>query len=307
MKIGILYGGVSSERTVSLNSGKNVAEILQGLGHEVILIDVVTELLWRVFDQEIIFSDIVTYNFDLIFNALHGEFGEDGKLQSLLEILKIPYTGSGVLASSLGMNKSKCYEMLEKWDIDMPKTYEISNAKELEYLELPYPLFVKPNNGGSSIATGRANNREELDTLVNTALEYSNLVLVQELIEGEEVTCPILGSGGHAYALPVGLIKTNNTFFDYEAKYNSDTTEEIFPAPISQKTTESIKNIALEVHRILDCKGISRSDFIITPTRIVFLEINTSPGMTLSSLCPKSAKANSMSMEKLLNAIINDV
>lgn len=305
MKIGILYGGVSSEREVSLKSGKNVAEVLQNLDHQILLIDVITEFNWEIEGHKILFSDITKYNFDLIFNALHGEFGEDGKVQSLLEILKIPYTGSGILASALGMNKAKCYEMLEKWDIDMPKTYEISNSKELEYLELPYPLFVKPNNGGSSIATGKANNRFELDNLVNNALEHSNLALVQELIEGEEVTCPILGSGGHAYALPVGLIKTNNTFFDYEAKYNSDLTEEIFPAPISQKLTESIKNIALEVHRILDCKGISRSDFIITPTRIVFLEINTSPGMTLSSLCPKSAKANLMSIEKLLNCIIN--
>lgn len=309
MNIIVLHGGVSTEREVSIKSGINVADALTKMGHVVNLVDVKTELDWYS-------EDGTKFHFDkvgdlkpkpeLIFNALHGKFGEDGQVQAMLDILKVPYTGSDVLASSLGINKAKCYEILEKFDIDIPKTYEIKNLKEIDYLDLPFPLFVKPNDGGSSVATGRANNQEELFKLVQQSQATSTSTLIQELVEGDEVTCPVLGSGGHAYSLPVGMIKTENTFFDYEAKYNSDATIETFPAPIPEKEFKKIQEMSLEIHRLLDCKGISRSDFIISKNRIVFLEINTSPGMTKSSLCPKAALAAGLSFEQLLNQIILD-
>jgi D-alanine-D-alanine ligase len=312
MKVVVLLGGVSDEREVSLNSGKVVTQILQDLGHEVVPVDVSQEFIWTIKGtkngvKQIHFKDITKLEPDIIFNCLHGRFGEDGKLQTMLDILGIPYTGTGVLGSVIGMDKSKCYEIFEKFDIEIPKTFEISNIKELDYLDLPFPLFVKPNDGGSSIATGKAIDKPSLQNLVEAGLAVSHKVLIQELLEGEEVTCPVLGTGGHAIALPVGLIKTNNEFFDYQAKYNDTDTQEIFPAPISDELTKKIQSIALEVHKLLNCKGISRSDFIIIKNRIIFLEINTSPGMTNASLCPKSAAVANISMPQLVSKILQDV
>jgi D-alanine-D-alanine ligase len=307
MKVIVLHGGVSQEREVSLNSGKVVAKELTNLGHDVVLIDVVQEFYWVVDGKkQIHFKDIESLKPDIIFNALHGRFGEDGKLQSMLDIIGIPYTGTGVLGSALGMNKAKCYELFEKFDIDTPNTYEINNIKELDYLDLPYPLFVKPNDGGSSIANAKVNNKEELLKIVETGLKVSDIVLIQEYLEGQEVTCPVLGKGGHAIALPVGLIETESEFFDYDAKYQSNLTKETFPAPIADDVTKKVQDISVEVHRLLDCKGITRSDFIIVNNRIVFLEINTSPGMTSASLCPKSALANNISMAQLITRIMQD-
>jgi D-alanine-D-alanine ligase len=307
MKVIVLHGGVSQEREVSLNSGKVVAKELLNLGHEVVLVDVVQEFSWIVDGKkQIHFKDILTLKPDLIFNALHGKYGEDGKIQSILDILGVPYTGTGVLGSAIGMNKAKCYELFEKFDIDTPTTYEINNVKELDYLDLPFPLFVKPNDGGSSIANAKVNNKEELINIVEEGLKISSLVLIQEYLDGQEVTCPVLGKGGHAIALPVGLIETESEFFDYDAKYQSQSTKEIFPAPIADDVTKKIQDISVEVHRLLDCRGITRSDFIIVKNRIVFLEINTSPGMTNSSLCPKSALATNISMSQLITRIMQD-
>ncbi|MGL4759534.1 MAG: D-alanine--D-alanine ligase family protein [Patescibacteria group bacterium] len=307
MKVIVLHGGVSTEREVSLNSGQNVADALAKLGHEVLLVDVIKPLEFKLNDKKIDLTDLKNINSDICFNALHGKYGEDGQIQSLLEMMELKYTGSGVLASALGMDKSKCYEIVDKYDIDIPKTYEVSSVKELKYLDLPYPLFVKPNDGGSSIATGKAEDESQLYELIQEGLKTSTKILIQEVIVGDEYTCPVLGTGGHAVALPVGIIKTNNTFFDYEAKYKSNTTIETFPAPLDEKQTKFIQDVSLEVHRILGCRGISRSDFIITKDRIVFLEINTSPGMTQTSLCPKSAEAFGLTFGQLLNKIINDV
>jgi D-alanine-D-alanine ligase len=307
MNIAVLYGGFSTEREVSLKSGQNVATTLQNIGHQVILVDVITALEWKIgTNVPTFFTNIASINPDLIFNALHGQFGEDGQVQSLLDILKIPYTGSGQLSSALAINKAKCYEILEKFDIDTPKTYEITNAKELEYLDLPFPLFVKPNDGGSSICSGLANSQEELFQLVEAAQKVSNLILVQEMIVGQELTCPVLGTGGHSYALPIGSIESNHKFLDYEAKYEANDTIETFPAVIDEDKTKKIQEMSVEIHRLLNCKGITRSDFIMTTDRIVFLEINTSPGMTDRSFCPKSAASAGLNFEQLLTKIIND-
>jgi D-alanine-D-alanine ligase len=306
MNIIILQGGTSSEREVSIKSATQVANSLEKAGHNVTLIDVIDELHYSYNNKKKSILDLPTLKPDLVFNAMHGKYGEDGQIQALLDILKMKYTGSGLLASALGMDKAKCYEIVDKFEIDVPKTYEIQSIKELDYLDLPFPLFVKPNNGGSSIASAKVENQSQLISIVQEGLEHSDLILVQEMLVGDEYTCPILGSGGHAIALPVGLIKSNNEFFDYAAKYESNLTQEIFPAPIEEKLTKTIQEISLEVHKILGCKGLSRSDFIVTNDRVVFLEINTSPGMTASSLCPKSALAHGLNMEQLLNRIIND-
>jgi D-alanine-D-alanine ligase len=305
MNIIVLYGGFSSEREVSLKSGKKVFQALKEIGHNAKLYDAKNEFEWLDEHGKLVNITKEDLKVDLIFNSLHGKYGEDGKLQAILESINIPYSGTGIFGSSLAIDKVKCNEILEKFDIDVPKTYVISNVKELEYLDLPFPLFVKPNDGGSSIASGKVNSKEELSKLVNEGLKFSDKILIQELLEGLELTCPVLGKGGHSIALPIGLIKTNNTFFDYNAKYNSSETEEIFPAPINEEQTKKIQEISVEVHKLLDCKGITRSDFIVTKDRIVFLEINTSPGMTDQSLCPKSAKSIGIDFPTLISKIIN--
>ena len=276
--IAVAYGGISGERPVSLKSGLNVAQSLFNRGYNVMLLDIQSAFDWKIsifnpvekkgniISEIINFRDLKKYNIDLVFNALHGSFGEDGGIQNLLELINIPYTGTGILGSCLGMNKVKCSEILEQYGILTPTTYQINSIKELEYLNVPFPLFVKPNSGGSSIATGKANNIDELNTLVTQGLEADTIVLVQEYIEsfdGKEYTCPVFGNGGQARAMPVGSIETKNSFFDFEAKYNSKDTIEVFPAIISKGIATEMQTIALNAHKILNCKGVTRSDFII--------------------------------------------
>jgi D-alanine-D-alanine ligase len=310
LKIAVFYGGISSEREVSIKTGKNILKALIDLGHDAYLVDIKGEFEWVL--DEISYTPMLfkTLGFDLVFNALHGHYGEDGQLQTLLDIIDIKYTGSKALTSVIGINKLKTAEFLSKVGIDSPTSLVISRLEELSRLAesgIDFPVFCKPNDGGSSIATGRADNLQELKTLVLEGFKVSKHIIIQELIEGVEVSAPVLGNGKNARALAVGMIKTDNKFFDFEAKYNSDKTQEIFPAPLDPIIYQEIQTQALLAHQYLEASGISRSDFIITKdNRIVFLEINTSPGMTDQSLCPKAARAEGLSFEELVAKIVLD-
>jgi D-alanine-D-alanine ligase len=308
MKIAVFYNGVSNEKEISIKSGNNIFKALVELGHETTLVNITSEFEWLILGKNYSPIEFKKLGFDLVFNALHGKFGEDGQLQTLLDIIGIKYTGSNAVTSAIAIDKIKTDELLSKVGITSPRSLIVSNIKEIENLQISLPVFVKPNDGGSSIATGKANNSEELKVLIQEGLKFSKNILIQELIEGIEVSSPVIGFGKSSKAMPVGLIKTNHEFFDYEAKYNSTNTQEIFPAPLTQTLYIEIQRQSLLAHTYLGASGISRSDFIITKdNKIMFLEINTSPGMTNQSLCPKSAMAEGISFNELIKQIIETV
>lgn len=239
---------------------------------------------------------------DFVFIALHGEFGEDGCVQSILETLNIPYSGSNPLTSALCMNKQQSKRILKCEGINVADGIclkETDSLKDSYSDKLRYPLIVKPNNGGSSIGISLVNNKKELNAALKAAFLYCEEVLIEEFLEGKEYTVPIL----NGVALPILSISFNSSFFNYEAKYTSqDTIEEVASLPMELK--KEIEAIAEKSYELLDCKAYARVDIIVSNGKPYVLELNTLPGMTSSSLFPKSAKAAYIGFSELLDKII---
>lgn len=316
-KIGILCGGPSSEREVSIKSGKEVAKNLSTSKYEINLL--IIDKYGNFFNQNRklnIFkngwhnSDLKKY--DVLFVALHGSFGEDGKIQAVLDLIGVPYTFSGVLASSLGMNKEKTNFFLKNQKINLPKSIYVNsyhNYKDLGKVvsdKIGWPCVVKPNQSGSSFGIKIVKSKNLLKQAVSHAFAQDDTVIIQEYINGSEFTCGVLGnSSDELEALPVVQITTQRLFFDYRAKYFDKKTKEVCPALISKKLTEKIQKQAKKIHQILDCDGLTRSDFIYNKNKgLYFLEINTIPGLTAASLCPKEALAAGYTYGEFLDKII---
>lgn len=282
IKIAVLMGGKSAEHEISLMSGREVIKNLDKEKYEVF--SVVVSKTGQ--------FDLPKEKVDIAFIALHGPFGEDGAVQGMLEFLGIPYTGSGVLASALGMNKIMFRKLMQVEGIRVPK--ETNKV----------PCFVKPYNQGSSVGASIVKSQKDLNKAIKVAKKYSNQVLVEEYIEGTEITCAVMGND-KAYALPLIEIVPKNKFFDYESKYKAKETQEIVPARISSSLTKKVQELAIKVYRTVGCRGFGRVDFILTDANVpVVLEINTIPGLTPMSLMPKAAKAAGISYPKLLDKII---
>lgn len=299
-------GGTSNEREVSLWSGGQVISNLSQDLYEVSKIEITTDGKWLLNNKTFltIFPDRdLKQRFDVIFIALHGAFGEDGKVQAILDTLQIPYTGSGVLASALGMNKAKTMELLMSHKVRMPRT--ISLQKDNEMPTITFPCVVKPNTAGSSVGVSIVKNKKELNPALHKAFKEDKIALIQEYIEGRELTCAVAGnsSDNNLIALPPIEIVSPGTFFDYKAKYLSKKTREICPAPIDKKISAELISLSKKVHLALGCDGLTRSDFILSKknNKLYFLEINTIPGLTEASLCPKAAKAAGMSFPEFLD------
>jgi len=246
---------------------------------------------------------------DVVFIAMHGPFGEDGTIQGMLELAGFKYTGSGVLASALGMDKLMFRKIMEGENLPIPKYAVLKRGDFSESVrkfvgEPPY--LVKPNDQGSSVGVSIANNLVELKRSLNVAWKYSSIALVDEYVKGVEVTCGVLGND-KPFALPlVEIIPKESAFFDYESKYSESRSEEIIPARIGRNLTKIVQKIAVNVHSLLGCKGFSRVDFILKNGNDPYiLEINTIPGLTPMSLLPKAAKAYGLSYPKLLDKIIS--
>lgn len=292
MKIGVIMGGTSQEKEISLLTGQEIIRGLDESKYEVIpiLINTKDELIDKV--KEI----------DFAFIALHGSFGEDGTIQGVLETMEIPFSGSGVLASALCMDKNISKKILKAEDILTPNWTIVTKGEEIDYNKvenLRYPLVIKPNNGGSSIGTYIVRKRDELENAVIQCFNYNNEVIIEEYIQGEEITCPVLGGE----VLPILSIKVKAEFFDYNSKYTSnDTIEEI--ALLSKDMRIKIEKIALKIWEVFKLKAYARIDIIVKEEEVYVLEINTLPGMTKTSLLPKSAAAVGMNFPTLLNKII---
>ncbi|HWS48883.1 MAG TPA: D-alanine--D-alanine ligase [Candidatus Methanoperedens sp.] len=285
IRVAVLMGGKSSEREVSLSSGAEVLKNLDRDKYEVWGIDVPSEL-----------DKLGEIKPDLAFIILHGKGGEDGVIQGYLETLGIKYTGCGVLASAIGMNKRVFRMLMEREGILM--------ASETRKV----PCVVKPNCGGSSVGVSIVKENKDLVTAIELAKKYDDEVIVERYIKGIEVSCGILGdpsvNSGQVVVLPVIEIVPKKEFFDYEAKYTKGMSEEICPARLTEKMTKKVKEITLKVFKAIDGRGYARVDFIIKNDKAYLLEINTLPGMTSNSLLPKEAKAMGVNYSQVLDKIV---
>lgn len=299
-RIGVLMGGPSSEREISFKSGQAVARALRESGLEVIDIDI------RAGDKEESARLIGSQGINCAFIALHGYFGEDGQIQEVLESLKIPYTGSGVEASRLAMDKFLSREVFESGGLNVPNCCLIEknsyNNRKAFTGPLSFPLVVKPAGGGSSIGLSIAADRDSLDKAVDEAFEFDSRVIIEEYIEGRELTVGLLGKK----ALPVIEIVPKTRFFDYEAKYQLGMTDYFLPAELNSRTAENVQQAALRAHNLLGCQGCSRVDIILNKNNnsAEILEVNTIPGFTATSLLPKAAKAAGISFNQLCLKLI---
>lgn len=292
MKVGVLMGGISSEREISLLSGQEIIKNLDKAKYEVfpIVINSKDEVLEKV------------KGFDFIFLALHGIFGEDGTIQALLNSVSIPYSGCDMLTSAICMNKAQTKRILKAEGIKVPPSYTLYKNKAIDYtlLEtLSYPMIVKPNNGGSSIGTSLVHSKSQLTESIKEAFKYDDKVLVEKYIKGEEYTAPILNNE----VLTILSIKPSESFFNYSSKYKDGGAEEL-KANLSKALEEKIIDISKKCWEILECKAYVRVDMIVSDNIPYVLELNTLPGMTKNSLFPKSAALSGMSYNLLLDNII---
>lgn len=303
MRIAVLYGGISREREISLRSGKAVADSLVRKGHEVLLIDT----------RDGIVEPLKSFMPDVVFIALHGKYGEDGTVQGLLELMNIPYTGSGVFASAACMNKLATKKLLVYSKIPTPDYLLLDgHANEIDSDEwykkivntLGLPVVVKAASQGSSIGTILVRTENVLLPALEEALKYDEQLVVERLIEGRECTVPILGNR-EVKALPVIEIASQNEFYDFQAKYNPGIGHHIIPATFDAATTEQIKETAVRAYKAMGCEGFARVDIMVDKSgKPWVLEVNTIPGMTEVSLFPDSAKAAGISFDDLIQIIV---
>lgn len=291
-RVAVLYGGESAEREVSLNSGKAVCDALVGRGVEAFLIDVDSQVVTRLQNEKI----------DRVFIALHGAAGEDGRVQALLEFLKLPYTGSGVQASSLAMDKWKSKQIFTAANIATPK-YRILTEDNLEEVvaQIGERLMIKPAHEGSSIGMSKVTNRDQLAAAYQEAAKFDSSVFAEQLVEAAEYTVAVLGD----QALEPIKLETDHQFYDYDAKYIANDTRYLCPCGLPEAKVRELKALALEAFNGLGCGGWGRVDFMADENGNFYtLEVNTVPGMTDHSLVPMAAKAEGMDFSDLVIKIL---
>ena len=324
LKVLLLLGGTSPEREVSKSTGRSVYEALINLGYEVVLIDPAYGIN-QPFEVEDYFKEedyaeisnenyldaiylIIPSEINVAFLALHGKYGEDGTIQSLLELKGIKYTGSKVLSSSLAMDKIMSKILFEEYNVPTPlyfhfKKGEFTTEEVNQKIEksFGYPAVVKPNDQGSTVGLTICKSEEQLSEAIHLAFEYSDRILVEEYIPGRELTVAVLDDN----ALPALEIRPKHGIYDYACKYTSGMSEYIVPAEVPENVSDSMKEIAVLACRSLRCEVYARVDFRLSPENKIFtLEVNTLPGMTSLSLVPKMAKAVGISFEQLVEKII---
>ncbi|MBI9076180.1 MAG: D-alanine--D-alanine ligase [Desulfatibacillum sp.] len=300
LNLALLFGGISAERKVSIQSGRQVLNALDPDRYIVRCYDPKTDIPRLVHDA---------CNIDLALIILHGEYGEDGRIQGLLDLLDIPYQGSGVLGSSLAMNKLASKRIYQQAGLRVPPYRVITPDNRAIAPELAkalgYPVVIKPCVGGSSIGMTLVKAPSDLETALDVAFAQDTTLLMEGYVAGVEITGAVLGNR-ELEALPLIEIVPGEefAFFEYEAKYAADATQEICPARISEDQTQEAMTMAMEAHRALFCKGYSRSDMILGKDGLYILETNTIPGMTANSLLPKAAKTAGMDFPTLMNRLV---
>lgn len=293
MQVAILTGGDSSERDVALASAKNVISALEKI-HQI-----------EVFDFPKDLDKFLTQykKYDIAVPVFHGPGGEDGEIQGLLKTLKVPFIFSDVEAHAVAMDKALTKYLAEKIGL-LTSPYRVFH--KYEDLEFAKAVVVKPLAGGSSIGISIARDKNQLDRALKEAFKYSERVLIEDYIEGKELTVPIIDKLGKTIALPVIEVRSKNDFFDYQSKYDDKLVEELCPAPINEKLAKELQSQALRIHQALGVRHISRSDFIVDKDKIYFLETNTIPGMTNESLVPKAIRVAGEDWANLLNGWLEE-
>ena len=298
-KVGVLLGGRSGEREISLLSGNGVLEALREKGVDAHAFDTGLRNL----------TELATAHFDRVFIALHGRFGEDGTIQGLLELLNLPYTGSGVLASALAIDKIATKRIWMSSGLAAPQFELLSATSDWSAVvqNLGLPLIVKPAHEGSSLGLTKVQALEQLPDAYDLALSLDKKVMAESCIIGPELTCPLVGEGESAEALPVIQIIPPNANYDFHNKYFSNETQYLCPTELDEKLNQAVQRLALDAYRVLGCKTWGRADIMIDErTRQPYLlEMNTSPGMTSHSLVPMAAKAAGVSYSDLVLWILS--
>ena len=349
-KIGVIFGGMSTEHTQSINSGLSVVKFLDRDKYIVTPLYINSEGIWYIYIKNYEEIKILNFgedlekedlkkidnlfeklkSFDILFPVLHGLFGEDGSIQGLFEMLKIPYVGCRILSSCLGMDKVYSKIIFDKAKINQAKSIYIKkiddsntnyiyideefnetnmnldNLSDKIIKELNLPIIVKPSNSGSSIGIKKVNNKDELKEAIINVSKYDKKILAEKFIYGKEVTCAVFGND-EVYASCVGLIKYTGEFFDYNAKFNNSDTKHLVPAPIDENISEEIRKLAIKAYKAIDGKGFSRVDFFIEneTNKIILIEINTIPGFTTRSFYRQLWEKSGKSYVELLDELIN--
>lgn len=296
--VAVLMGGRSAEREVSLHTGEQVAGALESRGHRVTRVDTS--------DLDFI-RQLREGGFDVAFICLHGRFGEDGTIQGLLELLEIPYVGSGVLASALAMDKVASKHIFTASGIKTPDSVTLRSAEadcDAIVSALGCKLVVKPVSEGSSVGMSIVHEPAELGPAIERAFQHDSTVLVEAFVAGAEVTVGVLGND-ELVALPTLEVVPEHEFYDYESKYVPGMSRHIIPARVSEEARAECQRVAIAAHRVLGCRGMSRSDTIVTEGGEVYLlEVNTIPGMTATSLLPDSARAAGIEFPDLCERLV---
>lgn len=326
-KLGIIYGGMSTEHDVSIMSAKSVIQNLDKEKYEVYQIYIDKDGKWYEVQgeekQEI--ENLVKHlqSLDVVFPVLHGKYGEDGTIQGMLEMLKIPYVGCKVLASSVGMDKVYTKIVFKKAEIPQAPYMYIQKRNDIYKIikenfeeedfeigriteKLKFPMFVKPSNSGSSVGVKKANDVQELQKAIENAGQYDTKILVEQGISGKEVECAILDRGDNVLASTVGEVMSAEEFYSFDAKYNIPESKTIIPAIITDEQIEEIRKLAVRAFKAIDGSGLSRVDFFIEngTNKIYINEINTLPGFTKISMYPKLFEAVGINYSELLDKII---
>ncbi len=298
-KIAVLCGGMSSEAEVSRRSGKGCFDALQRLGYKnAQLVEVDKNIAQKLSDGK----------YDYAYNALHGKYGEDGCIQGILEVLQIPYTGCGVMASAVCMNKEYTKRILSTdGDIPLIKSVFVQKGDDVKEKtsDLKFPVFTKPVSEGSSFGMTKVNSADELEKAYLEAIKYNDDVLIEEFVEGVSATVGVLEDENGLFATEILEIRPKNEWYDYEAKYTKGMTEFVLPAELTDDMTKKVKEIAIKAFKMAGCRGVSRVDFLITKEIPYVLEINTSPGMTETSDLPAQANAMGINYDNLVKIILN--
>lgn len=297
-KVGVLFGGRSAERDVSIMSGRGVLAALTSKGIDAHAFDPGQRSI----------AELAAENFDRVFIALHGRFGEDGSLQGALEQLNIPYTGSGVMACAIGMDKIYTKMIWLMKGLPTPRYTTITGDTDLAAVvaELGLPLIVKPPQEGSTIGITKVAAADELKAAYDIAAGFDDVVLAEEFVTGREFTVAVLGKGKNARALPICEIVAPGGNYDYQNKYFTDDVQYFCPAQLDAATTAEMQRLAVEAYRAVDCEGWGRVDFLLraSDNKPFLIEVNTSPGMTGHSLVPMAARAEGTSYEDLCVEIL---
>ncbi|GAA4402190.1 D-alanine--D-alanine ligase [Quisquiliibacterium transsilvanicum] len=296
-KVAVLFGGDSAEREISIRSGSGVLEALRRQGVDAHAFDPAGRPM----------DDLRREGFERVFIALHGRYGEDGTVQGALELLRIPYTGSGVMASAVAMDKVFTKRIWGSHGLPTPAFEVVGRAQELRGIaeRLGLPLIMKPPHEGSTIGLTKVQDAADLEEAFALAARYDDQVLVERFVEGREFTVAILGQGEGARALPVIEIQAPGGNYDYQNKYFGNETRYLCPAPLAPAVEDEMRRLSVEAFRSLDCEGWARVDVMLDrDDRPWLLEINTSPGMTDHSLVPMAARAEGMSYDELVLVLL---